>query len=140
MVEMIKAFFRVGNNAKNNAPKTTRATIKSMNKVVVDELGKKRIENEYRQRQAAIDADVQKRKSALFEEQRRKGKASEFAGTKRCQRRDGIFRFQRNFIDSARVSVNERYSMINRARALGKKGKVLPEVEEAYFAKIGKKK
>ena len=135
MVEMIKAFFRV----KNNAPETTRPTIKSRSRVV-DELGKKRIENEYRQRQATIDANVQKRRNALFEEQRRKGKASQFAGTNRCQRRDGIFRFQRNFIDSARVSVNERYSMINRARALGKKGKVLPEVEEAYFAKFGKKK
>ena len=135
MVEMIKTFFRV----KNNAPETTRATIRSRHKVV-DELGRKRIENEHKQRQAAVDADIQKRKNALIEEQRRKGRASEFAGTKRCQRKDGVFKFQRNYIDSARVGVNERYSMINRARALGKKGKVLPEVEEAYFAKLAKRK
>jgi hypothetical protein len=102
-------------------------------------LGKKRTDDEYRQRQAAIEDNVQKRKVALFEEQLRKGKTS-FAGTGRCRRRGDIFKFQRNYIDSARVSVNEKYSMINRARALGKTGKVLPEVEAAYFSRPVKKK
>jgi len=130
---MIKTFFGV----KDNAPETKRATIKNkVPLVVVDELGKKRIEDEYRQRQAAIEENVQKRRAALFEEQLRKGKASAFARTGRCRRRGDIFKFQRNYINSARVSVNEKYSMINRARALGKTGKVLPEVEESYFAKL----
>ena len=130
---MIKAFFGL----RDNAPKTKKATIKDKipSLEVVDELGKKRIDNEYRQRQAAIDDNVQKRKAALFEEQLRKGKASTLAGTGRCRRKGGIFKFQRNFIDNARVSINEKYAMINRARALGKTGKVLPEVEAAYFSK-----
>ena len=138
MVEIIKAFFM----GKNNAPKTTRATRATITstRMVVDEPGRKRIEEEHRRRQAVADAKIQKRKQALLEEQRRKGNGLKLVRTNHCQRRDGIFKFQRDYIDCARFSVNERYSMINRARALGKKGKVLPEVEKAYFEKFGKKK
>ena len=131
---MIKAFFGLN----NYAPKTRR-TVTRRHKVI-DEVGKKRIEDEYRRRQAKIEAGAQKRRNALFEELRKKSGGSAFAGTKLCQRRGGIFKFQRDFIDNAPVSATKRYSMINRARALGKRGRVLPEVEEAYFEKLGKKK